>query len=1048
MMVGGCDSYNMLVPMSGCEVTKSDYYRERGSHAMNQDDLLPISAENQVCTGFGVHNQLEVIQTMYNEGEALFAANTGILTKPMNKFDKWSRDSRIQLFAHNSMQNENYKVDPLKEKSGSGVAGRILDMLRKQGYQTSANGVDTKSIFVKGDSYYNNPTWTVSSGTPSQVDKYSSLGPGQMLNLIRKMNGVGESDNSVYGETWSVTLAQSLFELDEQMKLYEAMKSGEFNMDGYPGTSGLNSDFKSVAQYIKSRHLRNVDREAFFIKHGSYDMHGASFLNDMFAEVNSAIVNFKKEMIGQSLWDNIVLIMGSDFGRTMRPNSHDGTDHGWGGNYFIAGGSVKGGQIIGTFPERLGEEGDYWTSRGRMIPTTPWDSIWNGVANWMGVKGDDELDFILPNRGNFPPCDMFSDQELFTNGLISPDSCFARDSDGDGVPDSVDPCPDTPYWADVGVDANGCLNPTAEPTDMPTAPTAGPTAVPTASPTRKLASYEAEADNNIMSENMNIKSSNPGYSGTGYVDFGGMGTWLEFTSVDGGTGGECQLEFKYAAGSEINRACDVSINGQPVGTAIFPKTEDWSDWQHEVIQATCQPGANAIRLTVSSNRGGPNLDNLVVIPACASHGGTCETSEECCSGVCRGDGTCSALTAVPTKAPTTPDPTVPPSSEPTPAPEPTKSPTAKPTSLPLTSSHYQIEDATDMWGITIKNTQEGYTGWGYADMGGKGTWFELGDIATEAGLCSFDFRYALGGDSAKAPRPCIVSIDGVDAGTLNFPLTGGWSTWGHEILHTTCPQGPVAVRVTASTDNGGPNFDNVLILTSTLAPVPSPTSAPVPDPTSAPLPDPTSAPLPDPTSAPVPAPTPAPSPATTEAPVPAPTGAPVPPPSPSNTGPIGTAVATVLDPDSTGTRVGITNTPDITRAYDGTTSKLLLKANSDSQPGFDVTPVWPQTIVRGIRVYTSRDKTRRDPTSFILSGWTDANGEWQGIAEGGLSLPSDRNSHNPLGHITLSTPTQGDPNFYHEEILFENTQSYSKYRVIFPGAERCVSQVELPGLTI
>lgn len=118
-------------------------------------------------------------------------------------------------------------------------------------------------------------------------------------------------------------------------------------------------------------------------------------------------------------------------------------------------------------------------------------------------------------------------------------------------------------------------------------------------------------------------------------------------------------------------------------------------------------------------------------------------------------------------------------------------------------------------------------------------------------------------------------------------------------------------------------------------------------------------------------------------------------------------------------------------------------------PGFDVTPVWPQTIVHGIRVYTSSDSISRDPTSFILSGWNDANGEWQVIAEGGLSLPSGRNSHNnPLGFITSSTPNQGDPNFYHEEVLFENTQLYSKYRVIFPGTERCVSQVELPGLKI
>ena len=272
---------------------------------------------------------------MYNNSEALFVANAGVLTKPMNKFDNYVRDSNFQLFAHNTMQKENQLIDPLKKQPGSGVAGRILDMLRKQGYHTSANTVDGKSIFVKGVSYYNNPTWTVSSSAPSQLDKYSSMGPGQMMNIIRKLNGVGESDNNVYGETWAATLAQSLFEMDEQTKLYDALSSGEFNMNGYPTTtSSLNNDFKSIAQYIKSRHMRNVDREAFYIKHLDYDMHGVDSLKDKFIDVNAAIKNFRDEMIRQNLWNNVVIVMGSDFGRPIRQNSHGGTDHGWGGNYL------------------------------------------------------------------------------------------------------------------------------------------------------------------------------------------------------------------------------------------------------------------------------------------------------------------------------------------------------------------------------------------------------------------------------------------------------------------------------------------------------------------------------------------------------------------------------------------------------------------------------------------------------------------------------------------------------------------------------------------
>ena len=54
----------------------------------------------------------------------------------------------------------------------------------------------------------------------------------------------------------------------------------------------------------------------------------------------------------------------------------------------MLGGGLNGGKLMGDYPEVLSEKSDYWVRRGRMIPTTPWDSVWNGIAEWMGVKGE------------------------------------------------------------------------------------------------------------------------------------------------------------------------------------------------------------------------------------------------------------------------------------------------------------------------------------------------------------------------------------------------------------------------------------------------------------------------------------------------------------------------------------------------------------------------------------------------------------------------------------------------------------------------------------
>jgi uncharacterized protein (DUF1501 family) len=56
-----------------------------------------------------------------------------------------------------------------------------------------------------------------------------------------------------------------------------------------------------------------------------------------------------------------------------------------GGNYFIAGGEVRGKKILGTYPDILSEDGPLIFQPGIVIPTKPWESTWNGVAQWFGI---------------------------------------------------------------------------------------------------------------------------------------------------------------------------------------------------------------------------------------------------------------------------------------------------------------------------------------------------------------------------------------------------------------------------------------------------------------------------------------------------------------------------------------------------------------------------------------------------------------------------------------------------------------------------------------
>jgi uncharacterized protein (DUF1501 family) len=133
-----------------------------------------------------------------------------------------------------------------------------------------------------------------------------------------------------------------------------------------------------------------------------------------FGELNQALTYFKNEMYAQGHWDDVSLVITSDFGRTLTANSGEGSDHAWGGNYFVMGGSVKGGQIHGQYPEDITEAGPVNIGRGRLMPTTSWESILNSVVEWMGVEDAAGLDYCLPNRAN-TGTKLFTKAEVFEN---------------------------------------------------------------------------------------------------------------------------------------------------------------------------------------------------------------------------------------------------------------------------------------------------------------------------------------------------------------------------------------------------------------------------------------------------------------------------------------------------------------------------------------------------------------------------------------------------------------------------------------------------------
>ena len=103
----------------------------------------------------------------------------------------------------------------------------------------------------------------------------------------------------------------------------------------------------------------------------------------------------------------------------------------------------------------------------------------------------------------------------------------------------------------------------------------------------------------------------------GFGDMGGVGSWIQFNNVDGGSGGVCSISFTYA-NADIrgnSRPGSITVNGVATGLTLdFVPTPRWNSWATtEIIQVNCNAGNNVIRVTATGEggtNGGPNVCSL------------------------------------------------------------------------------------------------------------------------------------------------------------------------------------------------------------------------------------------------------------------------------------------------------------------------------------------------------------------------------------------------------------------------------------------------------
>jgi uncharacterized protein (DUF1501 family) len=105
---------------------------------------------------------------------------------------------------------------------------------------------------------------------------------------------------------------------------------------------------------LEAERMGRLMRDKFrigFIDVGGWDTHVSEGAAQGTLAGNLASLGKGLQAFSQSLgteWSNTVVVVLSEFGRTFRENGSRGTDHGHGTVYWVLGGSIDGGRIVGA----------------------------------------------------------------------------------------------------------------------------------------------------------------------------------------------------------------------------------------------------------------------------------------------------------------------------------------------------------------------------------------------------------------------------------------------------------------------------------------------------------------------------------------------------------------------------------------------------------------------------------------------------------------------------------------------------------------------------
>ncbi len=352
---GAVDGLNVVVPYS-----EATYYSFRPTIA------IPRPNENggalKLDDNFGLHPALSSLMPFWEKGTLAFVHAAGSPDSSRSHFD-----------AQDYMET----ATPGLKNTPDGWLNRLVAVLPDAKSATEAVSVGPiLPRILSGRAAATNLTLAGAVTRPTPLDR------PEIQEAFDRLYTGKDALSVAYREGQS-SRKQLISELNEEM--VQADK-------GAPSPVGFTDQARKLGRLID----RDRSIKAAFVAFGGWDTHinqgsVAGQLPNRLKALGETLATFS-QALGPTYDETVILVM-SEFGRTAHENGNTGTDHGHGNVMWVMGGKVRGGRVYGQWPGLSGNE----LYEGRdLAVTTDFREVIAAVLEPQFGLSRTQLDRVLP----------------------------------------------------------------------------------------------------------------------------------------------------------------------------------------------------------------------------------------------------------------------------------------------------------------------------------------------------------------------------------------------------------------------------------------------------------------------------------------------------------------------------------------------------------------------------------------------------------------------------------------------------------------------------